>query len=231
MSRGRLSLERFWLSEWSLSALLAFLVIDGFVIGPLAELGVVPGVLPSVVFSLVILSGMEAALRSRRLGWLVAALVGVSLIVRWASHVYPSLALARAESAATLAWGIVLVGLVLTQVYRPGPINLHRVQGAIAVYLMLAYTWGQAYKMVALGDPGAFNISMAGLSTQSLSHRLSYFSVVTLTTVGYGDIVPVSPVARSLATLEALTGQLFPAVLLARLVSLELYHRQQRRDH
>jgi voltage-gated potassium channel Kch len=113
-------------------------------------------------------------------------------------------------------------------VYRPGPINLHRIQGAIAVYLMLAYIWARAYKIVALGDPGAFNISTASLSPQSLSHRLTYFSVVTLTTVGYGDIVPVSPVARALATLEALTGQLFPTVTLARLVSMELYYRQQR---
>ena len=228
MSGGRLPVSRFWLSEWSLSALLVLLVIDGFVIGPLAELGIVHDILPPVVFSLVLVAGMGAALRSRRFRWLVAALVGVSLIVRWASHVYPSLTLARAESASSLVWGLVLAGLVLVQVYRPGPINLHRVQGAIAVYVMLAFIWAHAYKVLVLGDPGAFNFSTAGMSPQSLTHRLSYFSVVTLTTVGYGDIVPVSPVARALATLEALTGQLFPAVLLARLVSLELWHHQQR---
>jgi voltage-gated potassium channel Kch len=52
---------------------------------------------------------------------------------------------------------------------------------------------------------------------------LYYFSFVTLTTVGYGDILPVAPVARALATLEALVGQLYPAILIARLVSLQIY--------
>jgi hypothetical protein len=228
MSGGRLPLERFWLSEWSLSGLLVLLVIDGFVISPLAELEIVPGFLPPVAFTLVLIAGLGTALRSRRARGIVAVLVAVSFVVRWASHAYPSAALLHADSAATLAWAIVLAGLVLVHVYRPGPISLHRVQGAIAVYLILAFVWAQAYKLVALSDPDAFNLPTAALTPQRLLHRMSYFSLVTLTTVGYGDIVPVSPIARALAMLEALTGQLFPAVLLARLVSLELYHRQQR---
>jgi voltage-gated potassium channel Kch len=60
----------------------------------------------------------------------------------------------------------------------------------------------------------------------TLASRLVYFSFVTLTTVGYGDMLAVHPAARSLAMLEALTGQLFPAVLIARLVSMEVVHRE-----
>jgi hypothetical protein len=58
--------------------------------------------------------------------------------------------------------------------------------------------------------------------------RLIYFSFVTLTTVGYGDMAPIHPLTRSLATLEALVGQLYPAILIARLVSLELHARLDR---
>ena len=76
--------------------------------------------------------------------------------------------------------------------------------------------------------PGAFNFSAADLSSQTLTARLLYFSMTTLTTVGYGDITPINPVARSLANLEGIIGQLFPAITLARLVSMQLSQRQQR---
>jgi voltage-gated potassium channel Kch len=75
--------------------------------------------------------------------------------------------------------------------------------------------------------PGAF----AAASGALLEHaHYQYFSIVTLTTLGYGDITPVHPFARSLAMLEALTGQLFPAILIARLVSMELVVRDRRHD-
>lgn len=228
MSGRHSSLARFWLSERSLSVFLLLLVVDAFVVRPLIELQAMSGLLQPVVFSLVLVAGIGTTLRSRRITVLVSLLAVVSLVVRWASHVYPSPALVRADAASSLAWTIVLAALVLVQVYRPGPINMHRVQGAIAVYLLLAFVWAFAYRLVALGDPGAFSLPASGVERQHLLDRLVYFSLVTLTTVGYGDITPVSPLARSLATLEALTGQLFPAILLARLVSLELYHRQQR---
>jgi hypothetical protein len=61
-----------------------------------------------------------------------------------------------------------------------------------------------------------------------VAHKLIYFSFATLTTVGYGDIVPVDPFARSLANMESIIGQLYPATLLARLVTLELESRRKR---
>jgi voltage-gated potassium channel Kch len=90
------------------------------------------------------------------------------------------------------------------------------------VYLLLGLTWAVAYELVALRQPGAF----AGTSTEvDASQRWLYYSFVTLTTVGYGDVTPVHPIARSLAVLKALTGQLYPAILLAHLVSLEVQSR------
>jgi voltage-gated potassium channel Kch len=96
-------------------------------------------------------------------------------------------------------------------------VNVHRIQGAVAAYLLLGLSWALAYELVALRVGQAF--SGAGLGAAERTSFI-YFSFVTLTTVGYGDITPVHPVARSLAVAEALTGQLYPAILLARLVSL-----------
>jgi hypothetical protein len=87
----------------------------------------------------------------------------------------------------------------------------------VAAYLLLGIIWAHAYALVALQRPGAF----AGpVSPGDGPRAFFYFSFVTLATLGYGDVLPVHPAARSLATLEAVTGTLYIAILLARLVSL-----------
>jgi len=100
--------------------------------------------------------------------------------------------------------------------------------GGVAAYLLLGLTWYMAYHLVALGFPEAFSVQGSSLSGDraSLPSQLFYFSFVTLTTLGYGDIVAVHPLARMLVILEGVTGQLFPAILIARLVSL---HAQSKR--
>jgi hypothetical protein len=82
-----------------------------------------------------------------------------------------------------------------------------------------------AYQLVELSDPSSFSFPAAAVP-QTLRFRLLYFSVTTLTSVSYGDITPVAPVARCLAALEGVIGQLFPVLLLARLVSMELSYRK-----
>jgi voltage-gated potassium channel Kch len=116
---------------------------------------------------------------------------------------------------ATLSW------ILFQQIFRPGPITGRRVQAAIAIYLLIGLLWASAYRLTSKENPKAFGGS-AEISTGSSSIDWYYFSFVTLTTVGYGDLVPVSRVARSLATGEALTGQLYLAVLIARLVAAEV---------
>jgi hypothetical protein len=106
---------------------------------------------------------------------------------------------------------------------------VYRIEGAVAAYLLVAYVWALAYQLLALSDPVAFAFP-ATAGPQTLRFRLVYFSLTTLTSVSYGDITPLNPLARSLAALEGMIGQLFPVILLARLVSLELYHRQDDRS-
>jgi Ion channel len=77
-------------------------------------------------------------------------------------------------------------------------------------------------------EPDAFSGLAPLQDNLSVAHNLIYFSFVTLTTVGYGDIVPIHPFARSLANVEAIIGQLYPATLLARLVTLEIESRRVR---
>jgi hypothetical protein len=122
----------------------------------------------------------------------------------------------------------ILAALVLVQVFRDGPITSHRIQGAIVVYLLLGLIWMSAYKLLLRTVPGAIHFASGEPSSFQSGHGLAYYSFVTLTTVGYGDITPVHPVARSLAAGEALVGQLYPAILIARLVSMQLASRDQK---
>jgi voltage-gated potassium channel Kch len=124
---------------------------------------------------------------------------------------------------------------VLILVFHEGPVTAHRITGAIVVYLLFGLMWGFLYQLIALLIPEAFKLPQAMTTyTADLSQNsLLYFSFETLTTLGYGDILAVHPVARVLVILEALTGQLFPAILLARLVSLQIVHSRdnKKRDH
>jgi hypothetical protein len=124
----------------------------------------------------------------------------------------------------------VLLAMVVVQVFGEGKVTGHRIRGAIVVYLLLGGVWALLYQVVALTIPGAFRLpdSLAGGDPDALQRLMTYFSFVTLTTTGYGDITPVHPVARTLCMLEALVGQLYPAITLARLVSLGVMHQNDK---
>ncbi len=117
--------------------------------------------------------------------------------------------------------------MVFLQVSREGPVTAHRIRGAIALYLLIAMLFAFLYGLIEILAPGAFNLPGDwSRAATSRAETFYYFSIVTLTTVGFGDITAVHPFVRSLVMLEALIGQLYPAVLLARLVSLEIETRR-----
>ncbi len=110
-------------------------------------------------------------------------------------------------------------------VFSDGPVTHHRVQGAVVIYLNLSLIFTTLFSCLCHFSPGAFS----GISAQSRPQfgQLLYFSLATLTTTGYGDIVPLHALARSLSNLESVLGQIFLATLLARLVNLQLAQRSR----
>ncbi len=94
------------------------------------------------------------------------------------------------------------------------------IRGAFCAYLLMGLAWSSAYQLVALLQPGAINIGTGGEFTQT--QNFTYYSFVVLTTLGFGDITPVSGLARSLTWIEAVTGQLFIATIIARLVGIRM---------
>ncbi len=120
------------------------------------------------------------------------------------------------ELAARLAFYVVIGAALLARAFGPGRVTVHRILGAVSVYVLVAVAWGTAYQLLVVLRPGAIQ---GGSGPASLDDAM-WLSFVTVTTTGYGDVLPASPLARSLASLEAIVGVLFPAILIARLVSL-----------
>ena len=212
----------FWTDGRGLSVFLAALVAM-IVVPAIVPVGLLGRLLGDALVSLMLVSGAAAVADRRRTVVIVSVIAVAALLVRWAGWLFPAAGLAVWREISTLASLVTLCYVVLALVLRRGPITTRRIEGAIAVYLLLGFTWAQAYELVALWHPGAFAGALDGEGSQPWT----YYSFVTLTTMGYGDIMPLHPLARALAVLEALTGQLYLAILLARLVSLEI---QSRRD-
>jgi len=209
--------------EWGLRALLILLVVDIFVVAPIAQ---GTSVVQPLVHSIVLVAGIAIAARSRRTIFGVVGALGVAgLFTHWTYHGHPTIALQRADTALSLTFTAIVTGVTLVQVIRAGPINVRRIEGAVAAYLLVAYAWALAFQLVELSDASSFSFPATAVP-QTLRFRLLYFSVTTLASVSYGDITPLAPVARSLAALEAVIGQLFPVLLLARLVAMELSTRR-----
>jgi hypothetical protein len=209
--KARGVLQRFWKQDWALSVMLVLLVLLVFVLPPFTAAREERGPLVDIVLTLLLAAGV-AGLQVRP--WTRAA-----LLLAAAAAMAVRLAPAASEQAIALS-SLVSLGLlavvVLAQTFGGADVSIHHVQGAVAAYLLLGLVWAAAYALVAALHPGAF---ASNVSLQQ-DRSFVYFSFVTLTTVGFGDVTPVHSTARSLVVLEALTGQLYPAVLLARIVTL-----------
>ena len=208
-------LTRFWADDKGLSIFSALLLVVVFVLPPLLAPGSGRRLAGEVFYTLLLISGVQA-LAQRRLGRFVLMPVAVvTIAVALGSWILPvPEPWVRGTSLLSL---LLFLVIVLGQTLRRGPVTFHRLQGAVAAYLLLGVVWADAYALVELLRPGAFS---GPLNPADGPRAFFYFSFVTLATVGYGDVLPVHPVARSLATLEAVTGTLYVAILVARLVSL-----------
>jgi hypothetical protein len=210
-----------------LTLLLSFLL---FVLAPMQAAGAVTGRHFGYFFVLVLLPA--AFLYSRNFLVSVPIAIAIALVVTAAVLDFENSPRTDLylDSTAWLLAGLALSVVVAGAVFGPGRITYHRVVGAVLLYMIIGLIFVALYGFVALAAPQAFTNLPALHGDFALSGNLVYFSFVTLTTTGYGDIAPLHPYARSLANVEAIIGQIYPATLLARLVTLELAHERDRHE-
>ncbi len=228
-----LKLVRIWLGRLRhrlLTVLLVLQVIALFVMPAARSAGV--NVPHMVVYGVLLAFVVLAIVLSHKRGALVTITVSVTLTliaIAW-----------RQEHPDAVNYGLAAAGPILTQlsvlwvvsaaVFGPGRSSPHRVLGAVVMYLGIGMIFTSLDILVAQTINGSFSYNIPPTDEFSLRETMTYYSYGTLTTASFGDIMPLHPIARSLANVESICGQLFPATLLARIVSQNFASQQRRRD-
>ena len=216
----------------ALSAMLVLLCVLFFVATPLAGLGFDLSrlLISFLVLAFALLVIMVARGRTNSLvAWFGAGCVAVGTGLLIATPSSPPTAAVQSMNIL----GIIICGYVIARaLFAPGPITLHRVIGAVVLYLTVGMAFAIAFRIVCDLIPDALHGVATGASEIRLFSSILYFSIVTLTSTGYGDILPIHPIARSLANLESILGQIYPVTLVASLMAQHLewrYHSMNSR--
>ena len=181
------------------------------------------GVLFELVFDAILIAGVYSVGTGRH-RWPFLVLTVVTLAVRWGEHLSGMPQLDVGALFITVLWLIYAISIIIGHLFQRRDVKVDTILAAVVTYLLAAVAFTIAFEIVELLQPGSFS----GIPDQARSHRaelgssMLYFSFVCITTMGYGDIVPVSDIARPLAVLEGVFGQLYLAVMIARLVGLHI---------
>jgi hypothetical protein len=207
-----------WSNSLLLVALLFLLIVEPFFLGHWMF---------DVLVSAVLIAAVAAV--SQRPGLLVTCLVlaAPAFVARWGLYVTDHHWLAVTSALFAMAFFVFTVIVLLWRALGGATVTSDTIAGAVCAYLILGVVWAFAFSLVELAHPGSFLVNGSPLgaiagTSRILRQELLYLSLVTLSTVGYGDIVPVMAPARMLAVLEAVTGQIYLAVLIGGLVGLRM---------
>jgi voltage-gated potassium channel len=214
----------FFGTDRGMVSFLAFLVLTTFVV-PIFTLSQLGRIAVSLSFLLTLTFGALATIQDRFLKFLVVAITVSALATDLIAEFEPAYASFEIATTLKLVCLSILVVMTLKRTFRPGPVNVYRVIGGIAGYLLIGYVWTLAYRLLIHEYPAAIHFASSTTDPLHQPAALLYFSFATLTTVGYGDTYPVHPAVRSLAVAEALVGQLYLAILIASLVGMALQSR------
>ena len=201
------------------SQLLSTLIVL-FLLAPLLD-GQIGLILISVVFLVTIMSIIRTFNLEGKLLFLLRILAGTAFSV----DVYTKLQVNyEAEKflvvlVQTIYSLFILAALVIInrQIFAEKKVTADTLKGGISIFLLIGIVWALIFSLVSLLDPNAFSYSG---ETDNVLDSMFYFSFTTITTLGYGDITPVSRMARTLANLAAITGMIYPSIFIARLVGL-----------
>ncbi len=206
-----------------LATLLLMLLVSPFLRQRIAGIPV----LEILLFVTLVSSVLAGAVR-RRQRLIGFALVGAAQLAALAQHASSEPILDAVRPLLGLAFFAYVASLLLRRIFvETSRVTIETICGALAVYLFLGLIWVFAYSLLEIVEPGSFTVGVGDTGGSPFS-RFIGFSFVTLTTLGYGNISPMNPRADALAYTEAIIGQIYLTVLVARLVAMELLHSQRK---
>lgn len=208
-----------WNKENGFSGMLFLLFTMHFVLIPVFGSYSSFMVIINIFWMLFLVAGIISLSKSKKETFLFVIFPIMFVLFNWITVFENSPFVLFADMFFTIATFVLLIVLVLKKVLEPGPITGYRVIGSIVVYMILANLWSVIYLFIYEHIPGAFQITLPAFESNTLQANFLYFSYITITTTGFGEIVPLHPIARSLVQIEAIIGVLYPVILIGRLVS------------
>ncbi len=187
-----------------------------------------------VMFIAVLLAGLRAIEIKKSLLRLECMLLFVSLVLN-ATGIFFAFDELFFLGLACRAIFLLLVALtILVDLFHGRKVGSDTLAGAVCVYLLIAFIFSYCFLLIEVFAPGSFSFTQGHSRVQLWVSKeffpFFYFSLVTMTTVGYGDMSPVTTVARTFASMEAIIGQLYLTILVARLVGMHLVDQKDRTD-
>jgi hypothetical protein len=184
------------------------------------------GILTDILFTVILVSGLWAISQKKSiltLGFLLAIL---AILLGGAAYLTNSTLFQQLGRLSVALFILISLVTILSHVLRAKEVTADLVMGAASAYFLFGFLWTFVYYFLEMAVPNSFALQQG---QENNLGQLIYYSFVTLTTLGYGDITPLTNQARSLAILEAIIGQLYLAVLVARLVGMHIAHSMQKR--
>lgn len=212
-------LNHFWTKESGLSGMLVLLFVMHFIIVPIFGSYSSFMVIINIFWMLFLIAGIISLSNSKKRTVLLSIVPFLFVLFNWITVLEISPFILMADIILTVVTFGLLIFLVLMKVFEPGPITQYRVVGSIVVYMILANLWSVIYLFIYQNIPGSFQITLPPFESNTLEANFLYFSYITITTTGFGEIVPLHPFARAMVQIEAIIGVLYPVILIGRLVS------------
>lgn len=227
LKKNRL-LFRLWTKESGLSGMLLLLFIMHFLAIPLLGSYSSFMVILNIFWMLFLLAGIISVAKNKKQAIRISIVPFLFILIEWVTYFNTSNFLFFMDFCLSLISIMLLIVLVLAKVLEPGPVNVHRIVGSIVVYMLLVNFWSIIYLFVYNHIEGAFQMPEIKFENNSEQANFLYFSYITITSTGFGEILPLHPMARALVQLEVLTGVLYPVVLIGRLVSDANFLREKK---
>ena len=213
--------------------LVALLAI--FAVAPFAERHQGPVQPLSLAFSAALVAGVYSVARRPRVLKLALLVAIPALAIEWLSNYYPTTTAVVVNLCLLGLFVAFVAAVILLEVLEESRVTLDTIFGGVAIYLLIGLAWTFGYAVIEHLEPGSFPLGEAPLQSlrqpfEFVFPELIYFSFVTLTTLGYGDMAPATQPARIFAIFEAITGQLYVAIFIARLVALHITHQRDKQQ-
>jgi hypothetical protein len=212
--------KHFWTEESGLTSMLVLLCISNFIITPFFEKGQLLNILIRIIWLALLFAGIttlsETRLQRRLFSIIPILLIAVNVI----RYFRDSQVLVILDLVSDIAVFTLLTGMVFVKVFEKGPVTFHRIIGAVAGYMLIGNMWADVYQFLYIHLPGSIQLASSDADASIRPATFIYFSYTTLTTTGFGDILPSLTITRTLVIIEQLIGVFYPAVLIGRLVSL-----------